>query len=146
MKELPTPPPVINPASAAVDWQAILTPEQFRVLRQAGTDRPFSPVYSQFKAQGTGTYFCAGCGAKLFVSAHKFDAHCGWPSFFNPADSDAVQTRTDASHGMQRTEVICANCSGHLGHLFEGEGFDTPTDQRFCINGSVLVFVPDSSD
>ena len=100
-------------------------------------------MYKQFKHQGSGTYYCAGCGAKLFSSDQKFDSRCGWPSFWDPAEIDSIETRTDVSHGMIRTEVVCANCKGHLGHRFDGEGFDTPTDQRYCINGTVLVFVPD---
>ena len=125
------------------EWKERLTPEQYRILRQAGTERPNGAVYEQFKQQGSGTYYCAGCGAKLFSSEHKFDSHCGWPSFWDPAKIDSLETRVDVSLGMKRTEVVCANCQGHLGHLFEGEGFNTPTDQRYCINGTVLVFVPD---
>nr|WP_238710421.1 peptide-methionine (R)-S-oxide reductase MsrB [Oceanipulchritudo coccoides] len=125
------------------DWKERLTPEQYRILRQAGTERPNGDVYHQFKDQGAGKYFCAGCGTMLFSSEHKFDSRCGWPSFWDPAAIDSIETRTDMSLGMKRVEVVCANCKGHLGHLFEGEGFDTPTDQRFCINGTVLTFVPD---
>jgi peptide-methionine (R)-S-oxide reductase len=125
------------------EWRERLTPEQYRILRQAGTERPGGEVYHQFKGQGAGTYYCAGCGAKLFSSKHKFDSRCGWPSFWDPAAIDSIETREDTSLGMRRVEVVCANCEGHLGHLFEGEGFDTPTDQRFCINGTVLTFVPE---
>lgn len=127
----------------AEDWRERLTPEQYRILREAGTERAGGAVYNQFKQQGPGTYFCAGCGARLFSSEEKFDSHCGWPSFWDPADIESVETRRDETLGMIRTEVVCANCKGHLGHLFEGEGFNTPTDQRYCINGTVLVFVPD---
>jgi peptide-methionine (R)-S-oxide reductase len=129
-------------------WLERLSPEQFRILRKAGTERPGGPVYQQFKQQGAGAYHCAGCGTRLFSSEHKFDARCGWPSFWDPAAIDSVETRADASLGMVRTEVVCAHCKGHLGHLFEGEGFDTPTDQRYCINGTALVFVeePGGSD
>lgn len=125
------------------DWKERLTPEQYRILRQAGTEPSNGAVYQQFKEQGAGTYYCAGCGARLFSSDHKFDSHCGWPSFWDPASIDSIETREDMSLGMRRVEVVCANCEGHLGHLFEGEGFNTPTDQRFCINGTVLTFVPD---
>lgn len=125
-------------------WQEKLSPEQYRILREAGTEPPNGAVYSQFKKQGSGTYFCAGCGARLFSSDQKFDSHCGWPSFWDPAEIDSIEARPDHSLGRLRTEVVCANCKGHLGHLFTGEGFDTPTDQRFCINGTVLHFVPDS--
>ena len=123
-----------------------LTPEQYRILRQAGTERANGEVYQQFKKQGSGTYYCAGCGTKLFSSDQKFDSHCGWPSFWDPAEIDSIEKRVDVTLGMRRVEVVCGNCEGHLGHLFEGEGFDTPTDQRFCINGTVLVFVPDEDE
>jgi peptide-methionine (R)-S-oxide reductase len=124
------------------DWKEKLTPEQYHILRNAGTERPNGTVYKQFKNQSAGTYYCAGCGTKLFSSEHKFDSHCGWPSFWDPANIDSIKKRVDKSLGVTRTEVVCATCEGHLGHLFEGEGFDTPIDQRFCINGSVLEFVP----
>ncbi len=125
------------------EWKAILTPEQYRVLRQAGTEPAHSAVYKQFKEQGGGTYFCAGCGAELFSSKHKFDSHCGWPSFYDATDNKNVILKDDVSFGMIRTEVLCAKCNGHLGHLFKGEGFDTPKDQRYCINGVTLLFVPE---
>lgn len=127
----------------SAEWQNRLTPEQYRILRKAGTEAPNGEVYKQFKKQGGGTYYCAGCGARLFSSEHKFDSRCGWPSFWDPASIDSIETRPDHSLGRVRTEVICSNCKGHLGHVFEGEGFDTPTDLRYCINGTVLVFVPD---
>lgn len=128
------------------DWKEKLTPEQYHILRNAGTERPNGAVYDQFKKQGAGTYYCAGCGTKLFSSEHKFDSRCGWPSFWDPAAIDSVKLRVDDSLGMRRVEVVCANCEGHLGHVFEGEGFNTPTDQRYCINGTVLVFVPEDKD
>jgi peptide-methionine (R)-S-oxide reductase len=124
------------------EWRKLLTPEQYRVLRQAGTERAFGPVYEEFKKQGGGTYVCAGCGAVLFSSKEKFDSHCGWPSFYDPANATNVVQRQDYSLGSARTEVICARCGGHLGHVFKGEGFPTPTDQRYCINGVSLRFVP----
>jgi peptide-methionine (R)-S-oxide reductase len=125
------------------EWRAELTPEQYRVLRQAGTEPAFSAVYKQFKGQGGGTYYCAGCGAELFSSKHKFDSRCGWPSFYDASDNKNVILKDDLSHGMIRTEVLCAKCNGHLGHLFKGEGHDTPIDQRYCINGVTLLFVPE---
>jgi peptide-methionine (R)-S-oxide reductase len=125
------------------EWKAILTPEQYRVLRQAGTEAANGAVYKQFKEQGGGTYYCAGCNAELFSSKHKFDSHCGWPSFYDASNNKNVSTRIDTAYGMVRTEVICAKCEGHLGHLFSGEGFDTPKDQRYCINGVTLLFVPE---
>lgn len=127
------------------EWKKTLTPEQYRVLRQAGTERAFGDVYKEFKHQGSGTYFCAGCGAELFSSKEKFDSRCGWPSFWDPSKIANVVTREDISGGMRRVEVLCRHCGGHLGHVFEGEGFSTPTDKRYCINGIALVFVPDDA-
>ena len=124
------------------EWKAILTPDQYRILREAGTERAHGEVYEQFKKQGDGAYHCAGCGALLFSSKQKFDSRCGWPSFYDPANAENVTTRRDLSGGMVRIEVNCAKCGGHLGHVFEGEGFDTPTDKRYCINGVGLKFVP----
>src|SRR6185503_19045528 len=124
------------------EWRKTLTPEQYRVLRQAGTERAFGAAYEEFKKQGAGTYVCGGCGAELFSSKEKFDSHCGWPSFYDPANAKNVITRDDSTLGTTRTEVICAQCGGHLGHVFKGEGFPTPTDQRYCINGVSLKFVP----
>ena len=123
-------------------WRKELTPEQYRVLREAGTERAFGAAYEEFKKQGAGTYVCGGCGAELFSSKEKFDSHCGWPSFYDPANAKNVITREDNSLGGKRTEVLCARCNGHLGHVFTGEGFPTPTDKRFCINGVSLKFVP----
>jgi peptide-methionine (R)-S-oxide reductase len=119
-----------------------LTPEQFRILREAGTESPNGRVYKEFKSQGEGTYHCAGCDALLFSSKEKFDSGCGWPSFYDPAKAQNVNTKKDLTLGMVRVEVTCAKCDGHLGHVFEGEGFNTPTDKRYCINGVGLKFVP----
>ena len=127
------------------EWRKTLTPEQYRVLRTAGTERAFGEAYEEFKKQGAGTYVCGGCGAELFSSKEKFDSHCGWPSFYDPANAKNVITRDDVSFGSVRTEVLCAQCGGHLGHVFKGEGFKTPTDQRYCINGVSLKFVPAGS-
>lgn len=124
------------------EWKKILTPEQYRILRTAGTERPNGEIYDDFKAQEGGTYFCAGCGAELFTSNEKFDSHCGWPSFYDTSKTKNVKYLTDYLLGYARTEVRCARCDGHLGHVFEGEKFDTPTDKRYCINGTVLKFVP----
>jgi peptide-methionine (R)-S-oxide reductase len=123
-------------------WRKELTPEQYYVLRQAGTERAFGAAYEEFKKQGAGTYVCGGCGAELFSSKEKFDSHCGWPSFYDPANAKNVKTREDNALGMKRVEVICARCDGHLGHVFTGEGFPTPTDKRYCINGVSLKFIP----
>ena len=124
------------------DWQKDLTPEQYYVLRQAGTERPFGQAYEEFKSQGAGTYVCGGCGAELFSSKEKFDSHCGWPSFYDPSNAKNVVTHEDNSLGVTRVEVRCAKCDGHLGHVFKGEGFNTPTDKRYCINGVALKFIP----
>jgi peptide-methionine (R)-S-oxide reductase len=124
------------------EWRQQLTPQQYRVLRQAGTEPAFGEAYQEFKHQGEGTYVCGGCGAELFSSKEKFDSECGWPSFYDPANAKNVIARDDISHGMRRTEVLCAVCGGHLGHVFKGEGFPTPTDLRYCINGVALKFVP----
>lgn len=121
------------------EWQDELTPEQFHVLREKGTEPAFSGEYdSVFDA---GTYACGACGVKLFESDKKFDAHCGWPSFYDTIPG-TVDLHADDSLGMSRTEVTCANCGGHLGHVFEGEGHGTPTDKRFCINSLSLKFDP----
>lgn len=124
------------------EWKKRLTPEQYQILRRAGTERSNGQVYKEFKAQGGGTYYCAGCNTELFSSKEKFDSHCGWPSFYDPSKANNVKTKVDNSGFMTRTEVLCAVCDGHLGHVFSGEGFATPTDQRYCINGTSLKFVP----
>jgi peptide-methionine (R)-S-oxide reductase len=120
------------------EWRAQLTPEEYEVLRKAGTERPFTGEYTD--NHRIGVYRCRACGAELFRSDHKFDSHCGWPSFFTPLAGDRVIERTDRSWGMPRTEVLCANCHSHLGHVFEGEGYGTPTDLRYCINSISLTF------
>ena len=135
--------PTKNIVKSDEEWKKELTPEQYRILREAGTERPFGSVYKEFKKQGGGTYICVGCNTELFSSKEKFDSQCGWPSFYDASKNENVKAVPDVSGGMVRTEVRCAKCDGHLGHIFEGEGFDTPTDQRYCINGSVLRFVPD---
>ncbi|MAS92779.1 MAG: peptide-methionine (R)-S-oxide reductase [Verrucomicrobiales bacterium] len=134
--------PVKTVEKTEEEWRKTLTPEQYRILREAGTERSHGKVYDEFKKQGAGTYYCAGCDTELFSSNEKFDSHCGWPSFYDPSKAKNVITDTDYILGYPRTEVRCAVCDGHLGHVFEGEGFDTPTDKRYCINGTILKFVP----
>jgi len=118
------------------EWRAELTPAEYQVLRQAGTERPYVGEYTDTKTEGV--YSCRACGAELFTSTTKFESHCGWPSFYDPKDTDAVELIEDRSHGMVRTEVRCARCGSHLGHVFAGEGYATPTDQRYCINSISL--------
>jgi peptide-methionine (R)-S-oxide reductase len=125
------------------EWREQLTPQEYAVLREAGTERAFTGEYTDTKT--TGVYNCRACGAELFRSDTKFESHCGWPSFFDPSDSDAVELLEDQSHGMVRTEVRCARCGSHLGHVFKGEGYPTPTDQRYCINSVSLRLVPGES-
>lgn len=122
------------------EWRKKLSPQEFAVLRQADTERPFTGEYTETKTEGA--YQCRACGAEIFRSTEKFESHCGWPSFFDPADSNAVILKTDDAGGMHRVEVLCANCHSHLGHVFEGEGYPTPTDQRYCINSISMKLVP----
>jgi peptide-methionine (R)-S-oxide reductase len=117
-------------------WQQELTPEQYHILREKGTERPFTGRYWNLKEDGT--YVCAGCGQELFSSGTKFDSGCGWPSFYDAMDSGNIETHDDYSHGMHRIEVLCRRCGGHLGHVFE-DG-PAPTGQRYCINSASLQF------
>lgn len=138
--------PTTKVTKTDAEWRAELSPEQYEILRKAGTERANGKVYKEFKSQGAGTYYCGGCNAELFSSKEKFDSGCGWPSFYDPANAKNVKTTTDYKIGYARTEVLCNICDGHLGHVFTGEGFDTPTDKRYCINGTVLKFVPSGDE
>ena len=127
-----------RPPVTEEEWRKRLTPEQYRVLRQKGTERAFTGKFWNHHADGS--YTCAACGHSLFRSTQKFDSGCGWPSFWDAADPDAVKFNEDNSLGMRRVEVTCANCGGHLGHIFD-DG-PNPTGKRFCINSASIDFKP----
>lgn len=134
-------PAVSTIVKSAEEWKKILSPEEYRVTRTAGTERAYSDNYEKFKKQGEGTYYCVCCAAELFDSSTKFDSRCGWPSFYDESKAKNIKTKTDYKIGYARTEVVCGKCDAHLGHVFTGEGFGTPTDKRYCINAVALKFV-----
>ena len=123
-------------------WRSELSAEEYRVLRAAGTEAPFIGEYTD--TETTGIYACRACGAELFRSDAKFHSGCGWPSFFTPLAAESVIEIKDKSMGMVRTEIRCAACDSHLGHVFEGEGYKTPTDLRYCINSISMTLLPGS--
>ncbi|PLB55468.1 peptide methionine sulfoxide reductase B3 [Aspergillus steynii IBT 23096] len=125
-------------------WRAVLSPEQFRILREKGTERAGTGEYdTHYPTEGV--YGCAGCNAPLYKASHKFKSGCGWPAYFDSLPG-AVTRHTDSSFGMERTEIVCSNCGGHLGHVFKGEGFPTPTDERHCVNSVSLRFQEDGGE
>ena len=123
------------------EWREVLSPEEYQVLRQAGTERPFTGEYTDTEARGI--YRCRACGNELFRAEAKFHSGCGWPSFYQPTEDDAVTLIEDRSLGVVRTEARCAACGSHLGHVFTGEGYPTPTDERWCINSISLTLEPE---
>lgn len=123
-------------------WRSQLSAEEYRVLRAAGTEAPFIGEYTD--TETTGIYACRACGAELFRSDAKFHSGCGWPSFFTPLAAESVIEIKDKTMGMVRTEIRCAACDSHLGHVFEGEGYKTPTDLRYCINSISMTLLPDN--
>ncbi|KAL4887023.1 Mss4-like protein [Aspergillus karnatakaensis] len=126
------------------EWRAVLSPEQFRILRQKGTERPGTGEYdSHYPSEGV--YNCAGCNAPLYKASHKFKSGCGWPAYFDSVPG-AVTRHVDSSFGMERIEIVCTNCGGHLGHVFKGEGYPTPTDERHCVNSVSLKFTEGDGD
>ncbi|KAH9995069.1 peptide methionine sulfoxide reductase msrB [Russula vinacea] len=129
-----------NKGKSEEEWRAVLSPEQFRVLRLKGTERACTGEYEHNNAAGV--YSCAGCNTPLYKSTTKFDSGCGWPAFFD-AIPGAVTRNVDLSLGVERTEIICTACGGHLGHVFKGEGYRTPTDERHCVNSVSLSFAED---
>ncbi|MBO0811030.1 MAG: peptide-methionine (R)-S-oxide reductase MsrB [Microlunatus sp.] len=125
------------------EWRKLLSPAEYHVLREAGTERPNTGEYTDTTTKGV--YRCRACGTELFRSDEKFESHCGWPSFFAPLAENRVHYIIDDTLGMRRIEVRCATCDSHLGHVFEGEGYPTPTDLRYCINSISLTLEPEAS-
>lgn len=141
---LPMTDPHLRVIKDTAEWKRDLTQLEYAVLREGSTERPWTGEYVETSTPGV--YRCRACGAQLFRSTEKFSTHCGWPSFFAPLAQDSVVYLSDTSGGMRRTEVRCASCASHLGHVFEGEGYETPTDLRYCINSVCLVLDPQDGD
>eukprot|EP01128_Nolandella_sp_AFSM9_P005485 TRINITY_DN2654_c1_g1_i2.p1 TRINITY_DN2654_c1_g1~~TRINITY_DN2654_c1_g1_i2.p1 ORF type:complete len:133 (+),score=29.35 TRINITY_DN2654_c1_g1_i2:321-719(+) len=120
------------------EWKATLTPDQYHILREKGTDPAGHGKYDKHYPE-SGNYYCAGCGSHLYTAEQKFDSGCGWPAFYDNVEG-AITRNTDVTHGMKRVEIVCTKCDGHLGHVFEGEKFPTPTDQRHCVNSTSITF------
>lgn len=140
MSEQPRTTSDLNGDVADRQWRERLSPEEYAVLREGGTEPAFRGEYTDTETEGV--YSCRACGARLFTSREKFHSGCGWPAFYAPESADNVTLIDDRSLGMVRTEVRCASCDSHLGHVFRGEGFATPTDERFCINSICLTLEP----
>lgn len=141
MTNTPQDAPKLKVLKTEDEWRAQLSPDEYHVLREAGTERPFVGEYTDTKTEGV--YACRACGSELFTSDTKFDSHCGWPSFYTPLAEDRVEyVQDDSLPGRPRIEVRCASCGSHMGHVFEGEGYDTPTDQRYCINSISMTLRP----
>jgi len=130
-------------AKTEEEWKEQLTPAEYQVLRQAGTEPAWMGEYTETKT--VGVYRCRACQAELFRSETKFDSHCGWPSFFSPLAEDRIEEIVDRTLGMSRTEVRCSACGSHLGHVFAGEGYGTPTDLRYCINSLSISLEPETA-
>lgn len=126
------------------EWRAVLNKEQFRILREKGTEAPGSGQFDKHYPE-EGVYTCAGCATPLYTANHKFKSGCGWPAYFDSIPG-AVVRHEDKTFGMSRIEIMCANCGGHLGHVFKGEGFSTPTDERHCVNSVSLNFSPEKKE
>ncbi len=136
--------PTVDPATMdPADWRELLTATEYAILRESATERPGAGRY--LDNESSGAYHCAGCGNKLYGGEHKFHSGCGWPSFFQEIEEGAVTTYHDTSHGRVRTEMRCAQCDGHLGHIFQ-DAPQTPTGTRHCVNGYSLVFVPEGQE
>jgi len=133
--------PTTPPPRKTIDRQSNNIAEQFRVLRKQGTEAPYTGKYDKHMPD-SGVYTCAGCDAPLYKANHKFKSGCGWPAYFDNIPG-AVTRHTDGSLGMEMTEIVCSNCGGHLGHVFKGEGYPTPTDERHCVNSVSMKFSPE---